>query len=382
MRARALPLARALVKRGHEVVMLLPPWQNPGDAGKVWEDAGVRVENMDLPTGIPGWFHIKLTSALVSRTRVLGPDVVHYYKPKAYAGIAHMILKRHFPSVVDTDDWEGAGGWNDINPYPAQLKCFFEWQERWGLKSADAVTTASTALQTLAWAMGGDPERVFYIPNGVVPPDIPVFDRATQVRPTIILYTRFYEFPIERVWRILLSVRSQVPQVQVLVVGKGFFGEETALLTLAREAGWQVAERKQLSPDFDLIYTGLGKPDNLNYYFAHSDVAIYPFNDTLLNRTKCPVKLLDLLAAGIPVVADAVGQIKEMIKSGFSGYLIPAGHEHTFSAAVVSLLNNTAQRKEMSAHAADDMRERFSWDKLTAVAEQAYTYAQKKFSQV
>jgi len=31
-------------------------------------------------------------------------------------------------------------------------------------------------------------------------------------------------------------------------------------------------------------------------------VALYPFDDNLINRTKCPVKLTDLLYAGIPVV--------------------------------------------------------------------------------
>ena len=38
MSVRALPLAKALVERGHGVTLLLPPWQNPEDAGKAWDD--------------------------------------------------------------------------------------------------------------------------------------------------------------------------------------------------------------------------------------------------------------------------------------------------------------------------------------------------------
>ena len=379
MRVRALPLAQALVKHGHKVDMLLPPWQNPEDAGRVWQDAGVCVENMPLPHKVPGWFHIMLTSALVSRAKALNPDVIHFFKPKAYAGLAHIALKGLFPAIVDTDDWEGPGGWNDLSPYPAPLKRIFSWQERWGLKSADAVTTASRALQTLTWTMGGSPDRVYYLPNGVVPPSVTGPESAKTGRPSILLYTRFYEFELERLWSILLSVRSQVPQAQILVVGKGFFGEEKRLLSLAQGAGWQVAESTHLSMEFDLIYAGLGTPDNLPQYFHYADMAIYPFNDTLVNRTKCPVKLLDLLAAGIPVVADAVGQITEVIQNGLSGFLIQTGNDQAFIEAIVSLISNNAQRQEMSKYASSDMHKRFSWAKLSSIAEQAYIYAQEQF---
>jgi glycosyltransferase involved in cell wall biosynthesis len=374
MRVRALPLARALVARGHKVAVLLPPWQNPADAGRVWQDAGVQVENMDLPRRIPGWFHLRLTSALVRRAQVLDPDVVHVFKPKAYAGLAHMALKKRYPVVLDTDDWEGPGGWNDINPYPSPLKRFFAWQERWGLVHAGAVTVASRALQTLVWTAGGDPGRVFYLPNGVILPEQTAEASPKTGRPTVLLYTRFFEFEIERLWRILLNVRSQVPHVQVLVVGQGFFGEETSLLTRARDAGWRVAESSLLTPEDDLIYTGLGTPDNLPHYFARADLALYPFDDTLVNRTKCPVKLLDLMAAGIPVVADAVGEIAQVIQHGVSGCLIPSGDDEAFAAAVTALITHPAQRQEMAAQAARDMRERFAWDRLALTAEQAYAY--------
>ncbi|MBK7782303.1 MAG: glycosyltransferase [Ardenticatenia bacterium] len=41
-----------------------------------------------------------------------------------------------------------------------------------------------------------------------------------------------------------------------------------------------------------------------------------------MNRSKRPVKLLELLAAGLPVVASAVGQNAEVIVDGQSGLLV------------------------------------------------------------
>ena len=43
MSVRALPLAKALVNRGHKVTVLIPPWDDPDRAGQTWEDNGVQI---------------------------------------------------------------------------------------------------------------------------------------------------------------------------------------------------------------------------------------------------------------------------------------------------------------------------------------------------
>ncbi len=372
MSVRALPLARALAARGHTVTLLLPPWQNPEDAGKVWESDGVYVENMSLPRGIPGWFHLWLTMALTRRTLALQPDIVHVFKPKAYAGLTHWLLRalrRRLPIVVDTDDWEGPGGWNDLSPYPPLLKRFFTWQERWGLTHASAVTVASRALETLVWSLGVPPRRVVYLPNGVAWAGLPV-KPAPHRRPTLLLYTRFFEFDLERLWGVLWQVRDALPEARVWVVGQGFAGEELELMALARDAGWRIA--REPDAEADLVYAGWVAPETLPDHFAQVDVALYPFNDTLVNRTKCPVKLLDLLAAGVPVVGEAVGQISDMIVSGETGLVMPPHDEPGLVWALLSLLGDADRRAAMSARAAADVRARFGWAQLARAVEEVY----------
>jgi glycosyltransferase involved in cell wall biosynthesis len=350
--------------------MLLPPWQNPDDAGRSWEDSGVAVENIHLPPRIPGLFHLLISLRLVRGAVAARPDVVHLFKPKAYSGLAHWLLARTPRAgrprlVVDADDWEGAGGWNEIGGYTPAQRRFFAWQERWGLTRADGVTVASHTLESLIWALGVPPGRVFYVPNGVGD-ESPVADgppAASPERPVILLYTRFVEFPVSRVVEVFRRVREHVPGAHLLVVGEGLSGEEAQLMQMARESG--------MADAIDSV--GWHGSDALPGYFSRASLAVYPFDDTLVNRAKCAVKLLELLAAGLPVVAEAVGQNCETISQGRTGWLVQPGDAASFSEAVVRLLEDASLRQRLGQAAARDVRQRFSWACLVGTVERAYS---------
>lgn len=414
MRVRALPMAQALVGRGHTVSILLPPWQNPEAAGDRREEGGVSIENVHLPPAIPGLFHGMMALRLARRALALRPDVVHLFKPKAYSGLVHWLLacvpRGHRPRVVvDADDWEGPGGWNELGDYAPLQRHFFAWQERWGLTHADAITVASRTLESLVWAMGVPPECVHYVPNGVLQDGPRAQSEGRGQGANILLYTRFFEFPVSRVIDLVQLVRAQVPQAQLLIVGKGLFGEEEELFRLAAEAGLGVA-RPSSSPETELMsphlehafegvsdrstpsprptrspsaevrpstpspitYAGWVPSDDLPCYFARADVAIYPFDDTLVNRAKCAVKLIDLLAAGVPVVAEAVGQNREYIRSGETGLLVEPGDLDAFAKSVIRLLQSPLLRRSLGRTAARDVQERFNWQRLVETVERAY----------
>jgi glycosyltransferase involved in cell wall biosynthesis len=349
--------------------MLLPPWQNPDDAGRHWEDGGVTVENIDLPPRHPGLFHLLTSLRLARSAAAARPDVVHLFKPKAYSGLAHWLLARppHASRprlVVDADDWEGAGGWNEIGGYTAAQRRFFAWQERWGLTHADGVTVASRTLESLVWSLGVPPKRVFFVPNGVGD-EAPIADgppAAGPEGPTILLYTRFVEFPVSRVVEVLRRVRGQVPDAHLLVVGEGLSGEEVQLVQMARESGMADA----------VEYVGWHGAETLPGYFSRATLAVYPFDDTLVNRAKCAVKLLELLAAGLPVVAEAVGQNCETISHGETGWLVQPGDSAALAEAVVRLLEDASLRQRLGQAAARDVRQRFSWARLVGKVERAY----------
>jgi glycosyltransferase involved in cell wall biosynthesis len=379
--ARMLPLAQALVRRGHCVTILAPPVQNPEDAGRREAHGGVTVAHTPLPS-LPGPASAAHQVAMLLRPALAArPDVLHLFKPKGYGGLAALLaraLRPGLPLALDMDDWEGWGGWNDLLPYPAAAKRLFAWQERDLPRRAAAVTAASRTLQSLAWSLGVAPERVFYLPNGA-PSRSACSGHSSELEgrssvpasserkpPNVLLYTRFWEFSLPYLVAALVGIAARRPDARLLVVGQGERGEERELLRLAARAG--VASMVDCR--------GWAEPSAIPGLLAAADVALVPLDDTLINRARSSAKLLELLAAGLPVVAGRVGEAGEYIEHGVSGLLIPPGDPGALAAAALRLLDDPALRARLSAGARTEAARR-SWERLAPVAEAAYQRARR-----
>jgi glycosyltransferase involved in cell wall biosynthesis len=116
-------------------------------------------------------------------------------------------------------------------------------------------------------------------------------------------------------------------------------------------------------------------PDALADHFARAALAIYPFEDTLVNRAKCPAKLLEMLAAGVPVIAEGVGEVREFIRHAETGWLVPPGDTDSFAAAVARLLVDSETRAHMGRAAVRDANKRLSWVRSVDNVERAYRAA-------
>ena len=385
--ARALPLGQALAARGHRVRLIVPPWDDVGadPAGRRWLADGVAVVELAAPRlRLPGGALVGWPAALLREALRDRPDVIHVFKPKAYAGLAGLALTlRGTPWVLDTDDWEGRGGWNRVGGYSAAQRLLFQWQETTLPRWAGAATVASRTLQTQLWGLGVPPGRVHSLPNGV---DHAKYDpwrvaaadpqRRADLRtryglppaaPVLLLWTRFVEFPVSWPLAVLRALARQWPALCLLVVGAGFHGEEHDLA--ARAAAMGLGDR--------VIVTGRVEGGDLGATLALADVAIYPMRDTLLNRAKCPVKLLDLLALGIPTVAHTVGQVAAYLDAS-SGLLVPPGDLPGLAAGVAALLADPARRAALGHAAVQRAWTVFPWSRLAATAEVAYAQARRK----
>jgi glycosyltransferase involved in cell wall biosynthesis len=405
--ARIIPLARAVARRGHDVTVLVPPYDNPAEGGRERVDGGVRIRTLHVPGAVAESSPLQAITQPLLAGRVaraclaLRPDVVHLSKPKAVSGLAHAVLaavRRLRGSVgpaivVDTDDWEGDGGWNEYETYPWWQRAAVNAQEWWGVGAADAVTVASRTLEAQAWARGQTPSRVAYLPNGLDDTDYPgwwepgVADmpppearEAVRARfairdaPVVLLYTRFFEFAPTRALATIRAIRERVPDATLLVVGAGKFGQERTLANLASASGDATA----------VTLAGWQAPVDLPGLLRGADVAIALADDNLANRAKCSVKLLQLMRLGLPVVADATGEqvgylgtTGDLAMQAPPGLLVPASDVSAMADAVAALLSDPTRRATMGLAAATHARDHFGWDALAPSAIAAHDAALK-----
>lgn len=359
--ARMIPLAVELQQLGHELVIVAPPYTNPEDSGLEETISGVRLQNVLLPR-----FRSTALSAPVLALRLYRaamhekPDIVHLFKPKGYSGLAAQLLAMLHPGAplfIDTDDWEGRGGMNELQKYSFPERLLFDYQESRLPLLARGVSVASKTLQEQVSGLGVPADRILYLPNCV---SAPLTGNGMLARrkmgiaanqPVVLLYTRFFEFDQDCLARLCAELMRKSPEVCVLVVGKGRHGEEQQLRMAAVHEGY--SDR--------LFMAGWLNPAEIPDYLAAGDVAIYPFSDTVVNRAKCPAKLTELMCAGLPVVAHRVGMIAEYIRNGESGILSEPDDWQGMADNVLALLGTADRRQMLGRQARESILRDFSW---------------------
>jgi glycosyltransferase involved in cell wall biosynthesis len=276
--------------------------------------------------------------------------------------------------ILDTDDWEGDGGWNDRERerFGWAARRIIAWHERWCLRHADAVTSASRALEPLARRAGAT--RLQYVPICVEATDAGQAPEETDVATVrsslglvgsrvVLAYTRLAEFDPARLVETFARIAARYPDSRLLVVGRSLHGEEDAFDRAVAARG--LGDR--------IVSVGWIESADVPRYLALADIALQMLDDSLLTRTKGQAKLLELLAAGVPVVADAVGQANDYIIDGVTGRLVPPGDPAAMAEAALALLADDPARAAMRAAARDDVRRRWSWSAWLPALELALT---------
>lgn len=230
--------------------------------------------------------------------------------------------------------------------------------ERRVLAAADRVIAVSEPLKGWIVDTGVDQERVTVLPNGVN-------------------LERFAAAPDDARARLGLTGRPVVGFVGTL---KGWHGTATlirALGLLARTAGVdtapallivgdgpQRAHLEQVAHDEGVagltIFTGDVAHDEVPAYLAAMDIAVAPYDETP-GFYFSPLKLVEYMAAGKPVIAAAIGQITDCIRDGETGLLYPPGDSAALARCLADLVADPGRARALGRAAQDEARRHRGW---------------------
>ncbi|MFQ5947733.1 MAG: glycosyltransferase, partial [Acidimicrobiia bacterium] len=207
---------------------------------------------------------------------------------------------------------------------------------------ADRVIAVSEAVRRHSIARARlQPERVITLNNGVdlarylrpggcarpeVRAELQIPENARLLATVAVLRP---EKGIQHLIDALPRILERVPDAAYLVIGDG--DHRQALERLARDRG--IVSR--------VIFTGYR--NDVPRLLAAADLFVLP---TLTEAL--PTVLAEAMAAGLPIVATAVGGVPEMVEHGNNGLLVPPARPDLLGAACIRLLTDRPQAEAMA----------------------------------
>jgi glycosyltransferase involved in cell wall biosynthesis len=365
---RAYHWARYLARKGHHLTLLTISESNVWGFESQHAEGVHLVKTPDLLTGRlrSGWDPWDT----VNRILYLASDrfdLVHAVDSRPVCILPALVLQklRGATLVLDWLDWWGRGGTIAERSQClaergfAPIETFFEEGfRRW----ADGAVVITSALKERALSLGVRPERLVHLPFGA---DVEGIHprRKTAARARLGLSGRgpllgYVGNILPKDGELLLEsfrlINREEKGAKLLMIGRGRLNAS------------------HVGPDLNgkVMFTGAVSYDQLQDYMAACDLMVLPLKDTIANRGRWPSKVCDYLAAGRPVAATAVGDLKNL----FSGKPIGGLSQDTpesFAANTLELLRHP-RLTEMGRNARLVAEQELSWGLLTDRLESFY----------
>ncbi len=196
-------------------------------------------------------------------------------------------------------------------------------------------------------------EKIVVIPNGIDPSLFPPREYSSRPRRIAMVACLREEKRIDVLISAVPQILARCPDAEFLITGDGTCREQ--LVALARELG--VLSRVQF----------LGHRDDVPAVLSQADVFVLPSRSEAL-----PNSIMEAMAAGLPVVASAVGGIPELVDEGRTGRLVPPGDANALAEALLSLLEQPERAEAFGRAARRKLEHTYSFDRMVEQFEQLY----------
>ena len=151
---------------------------------------------------------------------------------------------------------------------------------------------------------------------------------------------------------LMLDATAHLPGVRLALVG-GSAGQVVDVRQAASERG--VGERVDLA--------GYVEPGRVRGYFRRARVGVCPLPagvSEVSDRFTSPMKILEMMAAGTPVVATDLPSVREILAHDRNALLVPPNDPAALASAVRRLLDDRGLAGRLAAQARIDV-EPYSW---------------------
>jgi glycosyltransferase involved in cell wall biosynthesis len=227
--------------------------------------------------------------------------------------------------------------------------------QRHAYRCAHAIVANSNAAARQLKAEGVPADRIAIIPNGV---DVARFAPRSGVRPVSTILT-VANLRKEKAHEVLLAAAARLlpnhPHVRFLIAGGGPRLDELRTLAASLRVAGNV--------------TFLEHREDVPALLAEADVFVLPSRSEAF-----PNGAIEAMAAGLPVVASAVGGLLDLIVDGETGVLVRPDDPVRLADAIEALVLSPERAAALGSAARATVTRRYSFDRMVRAFEDLYLH--------
>ncbi len=350
---RCLPWAKYLHRQGHQVHIVTLHHHWTSDVPRHFRHEGVHIHQIgqmhvrklgDVTQYFSFsrllWTVARSFGAMTRTVLALRPHIIHIGKPHPQNTLAGLIagsVLRGSKVFLDYDDYESG-----INRFNTSF-------ERWVIRLFEnrspryvhGVTTHTTFLHRRLLQNGVPETRLLRLPSGFDPE----WGRATGPIPSTswrgygfprwadgdlpVLYVgtiAFTSHALEILFEAIPRVLSREKRAFFVFVGGG------ADLEQARE------QVRAMGIDSRVCFMGRVPHGQVPRILRDALVSVDPVRDTPVDRARWPLKIVESLGMGVPVVTGDVGDRREILQGDTGGTLVRPGDPQALAAGILETL--------------------------------------------
>ncbi|MEV4072343.1 glycosyltransferase family 4 protein [Nonomuraea fuscirosea] len=301
----------------------------------------------------------------------LRPQVLHAATDHRNGSVAHAVRDRTgTPFVYEVRGFlEETWASRDPIRVGSQRHVLQRERESFLMREADAVVTLAETMATEIVERGVPRERIHLAPNAVDDELLSAHYDGASFRnaygiadgeivvgsvSSIVAYEGF-----ATLLRAAALLRDQNTPVRVLIVGDGT--ERDTLLELVGELGLR-----------DAILPGRVGPDEALQAQDAIDIFACPREDLRVCRLVTPLKPVEAMALGKPVVLSDLPALSELVGSDGAGLLVPPGDPAELAKAIAGLREDPARRAEMGEAGRAEVAAKRTWSRVAETYQALY----------
>ena len=349
----AVDIVNSLAKIGHKVTVITPnlQWDGPKYEPKI--DSKIDVIHVNVPSKN----NLKVAARrcktpLIEKGIEIGRDkkfdfvftIFHpfHMAPNAAADIGE---KLNIPVIVKIDDavYEKATGLKSIQ---RRIEKMLSSKT---LKKSTKILVANQETKDIVNKFYQVPtEKISIMPNGI---DTKLFYTNKTKKSKIVLFSgvMYNHRGVDILLKSVPSVLKNIPDAKFVLLGEGPELEE--LKTLVQD----------LKIEKNVEFKGWIKRQEIPHYLAEASIAIGPLRSTNVTKNALPIKVLEYMAASLPILSQKDTLPNNILQQGENGYFVNDIEE--LASKITHILENDENRIKMGKKSHEIVLE-YDWEKV------------------